>query len=289
MGPRERRETPGPTINTVPERPPEPIIATLGETWSATAQACEGLHPDAWDLPTDCPGWTVRDQLSHLIGTELGLLGRAAPAVPDPMPDYVRNPLGQLNEAWIEERRGVPGIEVLAEFVDVTNRRLIELEGFPPERWDMLGWSPAGEAPYREFMQIREFDCWIHGQDIRRAVDRPGERGGAGEKIALERVTMGMAYVVGRKVAPPHGTTVVFDLGGSPAHTVTLHMNGKRAEGRDDAPTSPTVRIVMAPEHFVRLGCGREDPEAALGSGELAFEGDQELGTRVVQAMDFMI
>jgi hypothetical protein len=138
-------------------------------------------------------------------------------------------------------------------------------------------------------LQIREFDCWIHGQDIRRAVDRPGERGGAGEKIALERVTMGMAYVVGRKVAPPDGTTVVFDLGGSPAHTVTLEMNGKRAEGRDDAPISPTVRIVMAPEHFLRLGCGREDPEAALGSGELAFEGDQELGTQVVQAMDFMI
>jgi predicted lipid carrier protein YhbT len=45
----------------------------------------------------------------------------------------------------------------------------------------------------------------------------------------------------------------------------------------------------MAPEHFLRLGCGREDPEAALGSGELAFEGDQELGTQVVQAMDFMI
>ena len=66
-------------------------------------------------------------------------------------------------------------------------------------------------------------------------------------------------------------------------------MNGKRAEGREDAPTSPTVRIVMAPEHFIRLGCGREDPEAALGSGELAFDGDQALGISVVQAMDFMI
>jgi hypothetical protein len=45
----------------------------------------------------------------------------------------------------------------------------------------------------------------------------------------------------------------------------------------------------MAPEHFIRLGCGREDPEAALGSGELAFDGDQALGISVVQAMDFMI
>ena len=289
FGSPKRRETPGPTINSVPERLPEPIIATLGETWSATAQACEGLHPDAWDLPTDCPGWTVRDQLSHLIGTELGLLGRAAPAVPDPMPDYVRNPLGQLNEAWIEERRGVPGTEVLAEFVDATSRRLVELAGFPPERWDVLGWSPGGEAPYREFMQIRAFDSWVHGQDIRRAVDRPGDRGTRAEEITVERVTMGMSYVVGRKAAPPDATTVVFDLGGSPARTVTVQMNGKRAEGRAKAPANPTVRIAMSLEHFIGLGCGRQDPEAALGSGQVTFDGDKELGTRVVQAMDFMI
>jgi len=273
----------------VPEGPAEPIIAALEETWSATAQACGGLHPDAWDLPTDCPGWTVRDQLSHLIGTELTLLGRSAPPAPQPMPDYVHNTLGQANEAWIEARRGVPGIEVLAEFVAVTRRRLDELAGLPARRWEEVGWTPVGEASYRDFMDIRTFDSWVHGQDIRRAVDLPGDRFGMGEAIAIVQVASGMPFVVGRKVAPPDGTTVVFDVGGPLARTVAVGMEGKRAVRLDDPPDEPTVRLVLSSEHFVLLGCGREAPDDALSAGEVDLQGDQELGTRVVRSMDFVV
>lgn len=289
MGNRGVSRAPGSTIAGVPGGPREPVIAALEETWSATAEACEGLHPDAWELATDCPGWTVRDQLSHLIGTELGLLGRAAPAAPEPMPGHVRNLIGEVNEAWIEGRRGVPGTEVLAEFVDVTTRRLEELAGFAPERWDELGWSPVGQAPYREFMQIRIFDSWVHGQDIRVAVDRPGDRFGRGEEVAITRVALGMPYVVGRKVAPPDQTTVLFEVGGPLARTVAVGMEGTRASVLDDPPATPTVRIGLSSEHFIRLGCGREAPDQVLSAGEIALEGDETLGTRIMQAMDFMI
>jgi uncharacterized protein (TIGR03083 family) len=273
----------------MPEGLAEPIIAVLDETWSATAQVCQGLAIEAWELPTDCPGWTVRDQLSHLIGTERGLLGEGAPPLPDPMPGYVRNPLGELNEAWIEARRGVPGAQVLAEFVAVTNRRLEELAGFPPDRWEVIGWAPGGDAPYREFMNIRAFDSWVHGQDIRRAIGRPGDRFGQGEVNAMARVVMGMPYVVGRKVGPPDQTTVVFDVGGPLAQIVSVQMEGKRAVVLDDPPADPTVRIALSPEHFIGLGCGREAPQEILDSGEVSFAGDYALGASVIQAMDFMI
>ena len=279
-----------PTILGVPEGPPEPIIGVLQEIWSSTAQACEGLRPDAWDLPTDCPGWTVRDQLSHVIGTELGLLGQAAPPLPDPMPAYVRNPLGETNEAWIEERRTMPGTEVLAEFIEVTGRRLAELAGFPPERWEALGWSPAGEAPYRDFMELRAFDSWVHEQDIRLVIERPGGRFGRAEEIALAHVAMGMPYVVGRKVAPPDATTVVFDVTGPLARRLALQMNGKRAEVLlRDPPERPTARLVLSSEQFIRLGCGREAPGRVLASGAVEIDGDEELGAQVIGAMDFMI
>ena len=57
-----------------------------------------------------------------------------------------------MNEAWVEARRRVPGNEVLAEFVETTDRRLDALRAMPPERFDVVGWSPVGEVPYREFM-----------------------------------------------------------------------------------------------------------------------------------------
>ena len=273
----------------MPEGPPEPIIAVLEETWSATAKVCEGLPADTWELPTDCPGWTVRDQLSHLIGTERGLLGDGAPPLPDPMPDYVHNPIGELNEAWIQARRDLPGDEVLAEFVAVTTRRLEQLAGFPAERWDVVGWSPMGDAPYREFMKIRTFDSWVHGQDIRRAIDRPGERFGAGEANTMARVVMSMPYVVGRKVAPPDQTTVVFEVEGPLAQTIAIKMDGKRAATLDDPPPVPSVRITLSPDRFIGLGCGRDAPEVVLDSHQVSFAGDVALGARVIQAMDFMI
>ena len=273
----------------MPEGSTEPIIAVLDETWSATAQVCEGLPSAAWELPTDCPGWTVRDQLSHLIGTERGLLGDKAPPLPDPMPGYVLNPIGKVNEAWIEARRGVPGAEVLAEFVAVTGRRLEELAKLTPERWEVVGWSPMGDAPYREFMKIRAFDSWVHGQDIRRAIGRPGERFGKGEANTMARVAMSMPYVVGRKVAPAEHTTVVFEVGGPLAQTIAIKMDGKRAVLVDDPPAVPSVRIILSPDQFIGLACGREMPEEALGSGQLSFEGDEALGAKVIRALDFMI
>jgi putative sterol carrier protein len=105
----------------------------------------------------------------------------------------------------------------------------------------------------------------------------------------MNRVTMGMPYVVGRKVAPPDQTTVVFEETGPLGRTVAVRMDGKRATTLEQPPASPTVRITLSPEHFIRLGCGREAPAEVLGAGEVSFDGDAALGAQVIEAMDFMI
>src|ERR1700728_2482970 len=40
--------------------------AALEETWGGLAEACFELAETEWALPTECPGWDVKDQLSHL-------------------------------------------------------------------------------------------------------------------------------------------------------------------------------------------------------------------------------
>ena len=47
----------------------------LEETLRATIDVGQQLSDDEWELPTDCPGWTVKDHVSHLIGTERMLQG----------------------------------------------------------------------------------------------------------------------------------------------------------------------------------------------------------------------
>ncbi len=267
----------------------EPVIESLAEVWASLADACRDLVDSQWALPTDCPGWSVQDHVSHLIGIERTLLGDPPPPPVSPVPGYVKNPIGEMNEAWIEPHREVPGSEVLAEFVDVTGRRLAALRGFPAEKFDEVGWSPIGEVPYRDFMGTRVLDSWAHEQDIRRALDRPGGRNGAGERHVLKQCAGAMSFVVGKKVAPPEGTTVLFEVGGPLGRPVPVEVEGGRAYVRPELASEPTVTLTMDQEAFWRLGFGRVSPDEVLASGEARLSGDDVLGQRVLESMNFMI
>ncbi|HEX4244566.1 MAG TPA: maleylpyruvate isomerase N-terminal domain-containing protein [Acidimicrobiales bacterium] len=267
----------------------EVVVGQLAEVWGSVVTACEGLTPEQWSLPTDCPGWSVRDQISHLISIERSLLGDPVPPKLAVAPPYVKNPIGEMNEPWIEQRRSTPGDEVLAEFEETAARRLEALRSFPTEQFEVVGWSPIGDVPYRTFMTVRVFDSWAHEQDIRIALDRPGGRGGAGEAITLDRCFLTVGYTVGKKVAPPDGTTVVFTVTGPLGRQEAVRVQGGRAVTVDGAQPHPTVELTMEQVAFWRLGLGRCTGSEALAAGDVVVAGDLDLGRRIVEAMPFMI
>ena len=268
----------------------EEVVDDLVEVWSSFATACEGIRPIEWDLPTDCPGWSVKDQLAHVIGVERMVMGDEAPPPLARVPDHVRNEFAALNEPWIEARRPVPGPEVLAEFVAVTDRRARELRALAPERFDVIGWSPVGEVPYREFLVTRVLDAWAHEQDVRRALGRPGGRNGAGESAVLDRCSTTMAYVVGKRVGPPDGSSVRLVVTGVLGRRFTVVMAAGRASvDPADGPDEPTTTVTLDQDVFWRLGFGRVDAGRVLAAGEVQVEGDVALGHRVLESMAFMV
>src|SRR5580704_5241913 len=125
----------------------------LGETWGALAEVCWELSAAEWALPTECPGWDVKDQLSHLIGIERAIMGEPVPEWSAPLGDHVKNDFGAANEPFVAVRRALPGPSVRAEFVEVTAARLAQLDALPAEGWAAVGYSPMGEVPYAEFMR----------------------------------------------------------------------------------------------------------------------------------------
>jgi uncharacterized protein (TIGR03083 family) len=268
----------------------EPVVDHLGEVWTSLSGACEHLDDAEWGFPTDCPGWSVRDQLSHLIGVERMLLGEPSPQAPGATPDHVRNPIGEINEGWVEVRRTRPGDEVLTEFVETTGRRLEVLRAMSPAEFDVIGPSPVGQVPYREFMETRVIDSWAHEQDVRRALGRPGGRNGPGEATSLDRCERAMPFVVGKRVAPPDRTVVCFDVAGDLGRQVVVGMDGARASLLPTTSgSSPTAVLSMDQETFWRLGFGRVEPAEVLATGAVTLEGDVVLGNRVLGAMSFMI
>src|SRR3981081_3855492 len=142
----------------------EEVIDLLRTCWGSIHELGDSISASEWDVATECPGWTVRDNVSHIIAIERKLLGLPDDPSPSEFPEHVKNDLGRFNEGAIERRRERSGADVLAEFVDVTAQRERMLEGMTSDQFDAPTWSPMGDMPYRQFMGMRLFDCWAHEQ-----------------------------------------------------------------------------------------------------------------------------
>ncbi len=265
----------------------DPIVEHLEMAWASIAAFVDTLGEAEWELPTALPGWSVRDNLSHVIGVERMLLGDPAPTVDVSHIERVADdPFAASIEGWVEERRDRPGTDVAAEFDDVTARRLAQLGALTEEEWDRIGWSPIGNVPYRAFMVVRVFDCWMHEQDMRRAVGRAGHLEGPAVEVALGHFSTALGFVVGKSAGAPQGSSVVFAVHGPTTRRYAVVVDG-RARLVDPGPAEPTTTITLPLASFVALGGGRWDAATARAAGGLEITGDTELGERVIANLGF--
>src|SRR5207244_9752821 len=122
--------------------------------------------------------------------------------------------LGQWIEPWVDRCRPWPGARVLAEFITVTRERRRVLHAMSAEEFAQEFHTPIGSHTMRSFLPIRIFDNWVHEQDIRRAVGRPGHYEGPVSEHSIAYMARAMPFVVGRKARAADGTTVVFEVAG---------------------------------------------------------------------------
>ena len=262
----------------------DPIIELLEAVWDSIAQLGADLSEEQWDTPTECPGWSVRDQVSHIIGLERMLAGEK----PEPAAtESGLEGIAAFNEGQIAPRRTRPGAEVLAEMSDICARRLAMLREMPDEKWDEVGFTPIGDAPYRTFMHIRVFDCWSHEQDMRRALGIPGHLTGPVVQHCLDWHTRNMGYVVGKKAGAPDGSTVVFAIDGDADGPRCVAVTDGRAKP-SAMVDNPNVTVRTDVDTYNALCCGRTNPAGSLADGLVTFAGDRELGERVVLALPYV-
>ncbi len=263
------------------------VVGMLEEAWGGIARVCASLGEERWLTPTELPGWSVKDVVSHVIGVESFMLGRPLPDHTPPDAPHVRNEMGRFNEVTVDFRRSMEGEEVLQEFRDVTAERLDVLRSWGEEDFDAESWTPIGPGKARDVLSTRLMDCWLHQQDIRRALGEPGGLEGDVAEHSFTRLSGGMPYVVGKKVGPPEGTTVVFDVSGAAAHPIAVVMAEGRGSPLGEIPAEPSCTLGMDLETFCCLACGRWSPDQSVD--RVTIEGDRDLGSRVLAEMNFMI
>ncbi len=260
----------------------------LSEEFEAITLFGQSLTETDWDAPSCLPGWTVRDNLGHMIGTESMLLQLPTPEIEVGEPPHVRNAIGQANEVWVDSLRALPGAEVLARFADVTGRRIAVLRNMTQADFDAPSWTPAGpNETYGRFMRIRHFDCFMHEHDMRAAVGAPDRPDVTHVASALDEVTTGLGFIVGKRAQAPEGARVRLVLTGPAARDLLVEVN-ERAAVVDELSGAPTVTVQLPSMLFLRLTGGREAGSPHIGQ-DVSVEGDSEFGRRLVENLAFTI
>jgi uncharacterized protein (TIGR03083 family) len=265
------------------------ITDALEETWSSIERTLRARSEEVYDAPTPCPGWSVRDVLAHLTGFELMLQGGAVPVHEGAWPAHVKNPIGEVNESFVESYRGTPGADLLELFRGTTAASLERLRALSDEQWEKVGWSPEGERPYHRFQETRVLDSWIHLQDIRDALLEPSDDHGPGEEIVVNRFEGALPYVLAKKAHAPDGTLVRINLSGRLARTVLLGVKDGRASALETSEHTPDLELSTAVALFWRRAAGRISAEAFLRASATDVRGDEELASALAEGLAIMI
>jgi uncharacterized protein (TIGR03083 family) len=242
----------------------------------------ESVPEDEWDTPTDLAGWDVRAVASHTAHLEGILAGAPEETAEVGEPPHVTGLMGLYTEIGVVNRRESSADAIITEIRTAATARHTSLLEDPPTDADALPSPIFGGVPWtwRTLLRNRPLDIWMHEQDVRRAVGRPGGMDTVPARHTAEYLAESLAYVLAKKVGAPTGTTLVLEMAGSEPFAFRVNDAG-RGERLPEAPGGPTVTLRMDRESFIRLAGGRCDAEP----GAVTIEGDQDLGRRVVASL----
>ena len=254
------------------------IRAALESCYRATDALCAHLTDAEWQVQSLCPDWNVRGVVSHVTSVEAVLAGwlpEDAAALPplQKAADFERETAALDNAAFSERVRAT------------YDRRREDLAALTDADLARPSWTPVGPGTYGRFMEIRVFDFWVHERDITTPLGRRTDDTGVPAEIALGEIEGSLGYIVGKKVGLPDGKSIAFQLTGPIIRELNVKVDDRAK--RVDRLDNPDVEIITESTTFIQLACGRIDPQAAIDSGAIKWNGDAELGDRAARNLGF--
>ena len=226
-----------------------------------------------------CPAWNVHQVVAHLDGIEEALLDWR-PAGDAAAPFEIVGQVFDEVDTWPPDR-------LLDRLRTVLANRRSELLAADSSLFSEASWTPVGIQTYGRFMAIRNFDFWVHEQDIRVPLGRPGHTSGPAAELALEEVRRSFGYIVGKRAAVPDGSSVLVELHGPIEAQLAAVVDG-RARVVDDL-NHPDAIVRTDFLTFMLLACGRIDPETHLANDDVQLQGNKELAAQLVRNLRFTI
>lgn len=189
------------------------MIEAFERTVSAVIDLGTSCRDADFDTMTECPGWTVKDQFSHLVATEKRLAGVPTPRAEVRDQPHIQNKNGLINEQDVEARRPLPGHEVVAELAAYLPQRMEQLRG--EQSLDVVvGGAHGPDMTLREHLTDRIIETWCHEQDIRAALDRPGDLDSPAAAVFTAAALEALPRIVSVEAGITPGHAVIVDVTG---------------------------------------------------------------------------
>lgn len=153
----------------------------LAHERAALLDLLEGLTPSELALPTSCPAWSVHELSVHLVHDDLRRLaadrdGHEGPWIEAASLDELVAELSELNERWVATMAPTLSprlvVELLAWLDEPTRAHLLSLD--PDAPGAEVAWAGPGPHPNRLDVAREYTERWVHQQQLRDAVERPG-------------------------------------------------------------------------------------------------------------------
>ena len=241
-------------------------VATWWRAINDFTTLLEELDAADWSRPTDLAGWDVHDVAAHTAHLESLLVGAPHAEVELGDTAHVKSPMGTFTEQGVVARRGASPDELINEIRESATSRNTALLADPPTDPDAvapglfgaIGWS------VRTLLRNRPLDVWMHEQDVRRAVGRPGNLDSPAARHSAEYLSESLGFVLAKKVRAPVDTTVALQVDGLPPRVACVAPDG-RGRLLADAPATDEVdaTIQCDLESFLLLAGGRRPPSPA--------------------------
>lgn len=265
------------------------LTAAYAQTVQAIVDLGHSLRVGDDERATDCPGWTVHDQFAHVVSLEAWMQGEAVPDIDVSGRAHVRSGLGAVVERFLDSRRDRSLGELLEELEELSTSWIARLEAETTSPDDPAV-GPFGPTTLLGLTQSRVFDLWVHEQDIRGALGRPGNLDSAGAALTVRTLFAALPKVVARTAQVPPGQAVILDLTGP-----VVGRAGVRVEERDGKshgiplfsgdtlvhPDVVTTTITLSTQAATRRAAGR----VATADTHYTVVGDDEIARRVLDAL----
>lgn len=252
-----------------------------------------GLTREDWTRPVPDSRWAVKDVAAHLLDGDLRRLSFQRDRFTPPPEEPIASPgdlvayLNRLNADWIRAaRRLSPGVlvELLAWSGPEVERLFAAID---PEAPALFAVAWAGEETSRHWMDVaREYtEKWVHQQQIRDAVGRPGLGDPALLRPVLEAFLRALPAAYGA-VEAPRGTVVALRITGEAGGEWAIRREEGGWKLYEGAPEGAAATLRVPADAAWRLLATRHHKERHRAAAEI--EGQQNLARGFLEACAVM-